>query len=78
MAPGSVAGSLVRPYSESILSAMAWRSAGTPGMVLDDDFAIACGSDAIRPLRLQRAGKPVLERSEFLRGRAVASGTVLT
>ncbi len=52
-------------------------SAGAPGIVLDDDFTIACGSGAIRPLRLQRAGKPVLERGEFLRGRAVAAGTVL-
>jgi methionyl-tRNA formyltransferase len=50
---------------------------GPPGTVLDDDFAIACGSGAIRPLRLQRAGKPVLECSDFLRGRPVAAGTVL-
>ena len=50
---------------------------GTPGTVLDDELAIACGTDAIRPLRLQRAGKPVLERREFLRGRIVAAGTVL-
>ena len=50
---------------------------GTPGTVLDDELAIACGTDAIRPLRLQRAGKPVLERREFLRGRTVAKGTVL-
>ncbi|WP_301750050.1 methionyl-tRNA formyltransferase [uncultured Erythrobacter sp.] len=52
--------------------------AGTPGEVLDDDFTIACGVGAIRPLRLQRAGKPVLSREEFLRGRAVPSGTVLS
>lgn len=52
-------------------------SAGAPGTVLDADFAIACGSGAIRPLRLQRAGKPVLAREEFLRGRPVAAGTVL-
>jgi methionyl-tRNA formyltransferase len=52
--------------------------AGSPGEVLDEDFTIACGTGAIRPLKLQRAGKPVLERSEFLRGRAVASGTVLS
>ena len=51
--------------------------AGAPGTVLDADFTIACGSGAIRPLKLQRAGKPVLERAEFLRGRAVAAGTVL-
>jgi len=51
--------------------------AGAPGTVLDADSTIACGSGAIRPLKLQRAGKPVLERAEFLRGRAVAAGTVL-
>jgi methionyl-tRNA formyltransferase len=51
---------------------------GVPGTVLDDDLAIACGSGALRPLRLQRAGKPVLDRAEFLRGRAVATGTVLS
>lgn len=50
---------------------------GAPGTVLDDDFTIACGSGAIRPLRLQRAGKPAMERGEFLRGRAVKAGTTL-
>lgn len=47
------------------------------GEVLDSDLAIACGSGAIRPLRLQRAGKPAMDRGEFLRGRAVAPGTRL-
>ena len=51
---------------------------GAPGTVLDADFTIACGSGAIRPLRLQRAGKPAMAREEFLRGRVVASGTVLS
>jgi methionyl-tRNA formyltransferase len=60
-----------------LLLAEVVEAAGTPGTVLDEDFTIACGSCAIRPLRLQRAGKPVLERAEFLRGRAVAAGTVL-
>jgi methionyl-tRNA formyltransferase len=60
-----------------LLLAEAVEGAGTPGTVLDDDLAIACGTDAIRPLRLQRAGKPAMERGEFLRGRPVAAGTVL-
>jgi methionyl-tRNA formyltransferase len=51
--------------------------AGAPGTLLDDDFTIACGTGAIRPLKLQRAGKPVLSRAEFLRGRPVAKGTIL-
>ncbi len=61
-----------------VLLAEVVDASGTPGTVLDDDFTIACGRGAIRPLRLQRAGKPVLERGEFLRGRPVAKGTVLT
>jgi methionyl-tRNA formyltransferase len=50
---------------------------GAPGAVLDEDFTIACGNGAIRPLRLQRAGKPAMARDEFLRGRAVAAGIKL-
>jgi methionyl-tRNA formyltransferase len=60
-----------------LLLAEVAAGSGVPGTVLDDDFTIACGNGAIRPLRLQRAGKPVLDRAEFLRGRAVAAGTVL-
>lgn len=51
---------------------------GDPGTVLDDDFTIACGQGALRPLRLQRAGKPVLDRAELLRGWPVEPGTILT
>ncbi len=48
---------------------------GAPGVVLDADFTIACGTGAIRPLRLQRAGKPAMDRADFLRGRPVEPGT---
>lgn len=55
---------------------------GAPGEVLDNDLAIACGADdswgAIRPTRLQRAGKPAMDRGDFLRGRSVAKGSILT
>ena len=60
-----------------LLLAEVVEGAGAPGAVLDADFTIACGSGAIRPLRLQRAGKPVLEWAEFLRGRPVAAGTAV-
>jgi methionyl-tRNA formyltransferase len=59
-----------------LLLADVTEGGGAPGTILDDDFAIACGSGAIRPIKLQRAGKPVLERSEFLRGRPVETGTI--
>lgn len=48
------------------------------GTVIDDDFAIACGTGAIRPVRLQRAGKPAMDRTEFLRGNAIEKGASLT
>ena len=51
---------------------------GAPGEILDADFTIACGSGALRPLRLQRAGKPAMERADFLRGKPVNKGVVLT
>ena len=60
-----------------LLDAAVFEGSDHPATVLDDQLTIACGSGAIRPLRLQRAGKPVLDREEFLRGRPVAAGTVL-
>jgi len=60
-----------------LLRAELAASSGAPGEVLDGDFSIACGSGAIRPVRLQRAGKPAMDRAEFLRGRPVAKGTIL-
>ena len=50
---------------------------GTVGEVLDDRLAIACRDGAIRPIELQRAGKPKMDLDTFLRGNAVAPGTVL-
>ncbi|QIG53432.1 methionyl-tRNA formyltransferase [Altererythrobacter sp. BO-6] len=61
-----------------LLRAELAQGSGVPGEVLDEDFAIACGSGAIRPVRLQRAGKPAMDRADFLRGRTVAKGTILS
>ena len=60
-----------------LLRAEAVDGSGEPGTVLDDALTIACGSGAIRPLELQRAGKPATDREAFLRGTAVDAGTVL-
>jgi len=48
-----------------------------PGTVLDDQLTIACGAGALRPIRLQRAGRTALAAEAFLRGHAIARGTVL-
>jgi methionyl-tRNA formyltransferase len=51
---------------------------GAPGTVLDDKLTIACGEGAVRLVELQRAGKQPMQAEEFLRGAAVARGTVLS
>jgi methionyl-tRNA formyltransferase len=48
-----------------------------PGTVLDDRLAIQCGAGALRPLTLQRPGRAAQEVDAFLRGHAIAAGTVL-
>ena len=60
-----------------LLRAELAEGAGAPGEVLDARLAIACGDGAIRPLELQRAGKPRMDLDTFLRGNAVAAGTLL-
>ncbi|WP_404381117.1 methionyl-tRNA formyltransferase [Caenispirillum salinarum] len=53
------------------------RQDAAPGTVLDDDLLIACADGtAIRPTRLQRAGKGAADRDAFLRGFRVAPGDV--
>ncbi|EAQ29371.1 methionyl-tRNA formyltransferase [Erythrobacter sp. NAP1] len=61
-----------------LLQASLTAGSAHPGTVIDEQFGVACGSDAIRPDRLQRAGKPAMDRDDFLRGRPVAQGTVLS
>jgi len=60
-----------------LLRAEVVEGAGTPGEVLDERLAIACSEGAIRPLELQRAGKPKMDLDTFLRGNAVAEGSIL-
>jgi methionyl-tRNA formyltransferase len=47
---------------------------GRPGTALDDALTIACGEGALRLLRVQRAGKSVMEAKDLLRGFPVARG----
>ena len=48
-----------------------------PGTVIDEQATIACGSGALRLLRLQRPGKAAMNADAFLRGYELAPGTVL-
>lgn len=53
------------------------RLANAPGTVLDHELTIACGEDALRPTRVQRAGRAPMETDAFLRGFVVAPGATL-
>jgi methionyl-tRNA formyltransferase len=60
-----------------LLRAEVAEGSGNPGEVLDDRLAIACRDGAIRPVELQRAGKPKMDFDTFLRGNMVAQGSIL-
>jgi methionyl-tRNA formyltransferase len=60
-----------------VLAAQIETGYGAPREVLDDALRVACGSGAVRLHRLQREGKKPSAAEDFLRGRPVATGTVL-
>ena len=60
-----------------VLTARAGDGDGAPGAVLDGSLNIACGEGALKPLKVQRAGKKPQSVEEFLRGTPIAPDTVL-
>ncbi len=61
-----------------VLAAEVVDGSGEPGTVLDDSLTVACGSGAIRPTLIQRAGKPAMPTADLLRGKPIAPGKRLT
>ncbi len=53
------------------------REGNQVGVVLDNHLTIACGTDAIRPTLIQRAGKPAMPTADLLRGKPIPPGTTL-
>jgi methionyl-tRNA formyltransferase len=53
------------------------EGSSAPGTVLDDALSIACGSDALRLIELQREGKSTMDAASFLRGNAIPAGSRL-
>ena len=60
-----------------VLAADVVEGRGEPGATIDERLTIVCGTGALRPTLIQRAGRPAMDTSAFLRGRAVAAGTRL-
>ncbi|WP_267386734.1 methionyl-tRNA formyltransferase [Sphingomonas sp. GC_Shp_3] len=60
-----------------LLAADPIRASGEAGMVLDDHLTITCGSGALRPTLLQRAGRGAMTARDLLRGFPIPPGTRL-
>ena len=58
-----------------ILSAELCEGNGPAGTVLDDKLTVACATGALRPIRVQRAGRGAMSTGELLRGFAIPAGT---
>ena len=60
-----------------VLEAAMADGVGAPGEVIDGELTIACGSGAIQPIVVQRAGRGVMSADELLRGFAIPPSTLL-
>ncbi|MEQ8746558.1 methionyl-tRNA formyltransferase [Pyruvatibacter sp.] len=66
-----------KPTRVKVLRATPVSGSGGAGTALDDRLTIACGTDALQLVQVQRAGKGVQQTDEFLRGFSVPAGTKL-
>jgi len=76
-APGAwfeVQGERIRVLAAQII---ATNGSAAAGEVIDDGLTIACTDDAIRPTRVQRAGRAAMSTAELLRGFSIPAGTRL-
>ena len=53
------------------------EGSGKAGEVLDNSLTIACGKGAIRPIKVQRAGRAPMSAEELVRGFPIPKGTIL-
>jgi methionyl-tRNA formyltransferase len=58
-----------------VLYAEPMSGSGKPGLLLDDELTVACGEDALKLLKVQRAGKSAMTAADLLKGFALPRGT---
>ena len=61
-----------------VLRANKSSATGKPGSVLDEELTIGCKSNSIQILEIQREGKNKQTAKEFLLGKKIGSGSILT
>jgi methionyl-tRNA formyltransferase len=77
LSPFPGAWTLIAGQRVKVLFSETVEGSGAAGLVLDNDLTIACGSRAVRLLRLQRDGKGAMDAAEFQRGFPIAVGSRL-
>ena len=60
-----------------VLRAKISKMTGKPSSVLDENLTVACNSNSIQILELQRQGKKTQTTKEFLLGKKIKSGSIL-
>lgn len=60
-----------------VLAARPLALDGPAGTVAQNDAVIYCGQGALELLRVQKAGKPAMSGTDFMRGRGLVAGQVL-
>jgi methionyl-tRNA formyltransferase len=78
LAPSPGAFTEVKGERLKVLSALPVKDRGEAGEVITDDLTVACGEGALKLLKVQRAGKGVMDARELLKGFALPPGTRLT
>ena len=63
-----------KPERIKVLASALADGSGAPATVIGEDATIACGSGAVRLVRLQKAGGKPLPATEFLRGTPLPTG----
>src|SRR3954471_21154433 len=75
LAPSPGAFTEARGERLKILAALPVKDRGVPGEVVTEDLTVACGEGALKLLKVQRAGKGVMEARELLKGFPLPPGT---
>ena len=75
LAPSPGAFTQVKGERLKIVYAMPVKDRGEAGEVISDDLTVACGEGALKLLKVQRAGKGVMEARELLKGFPLPPGT---
>ena len=68
-------GGRIKVLAADVVEAGGEEAGNTPGTLVDDALAVACGTGALRLLQVQRAGKGRQDGDAFVRGFPMPAGT---